>query len=118
MPPHKPAIEQPIKSAQGVAQLGKLPYPHQPSQQSGTTQTALSHTTVRRALANSRALAPNEILQLQRSAGNQAVQRMLRQDSQAGIKSAGIRADGSLRNPTTAQRTGLQATYVSQERAP
>src|SRR5687767_11005795 len=40
-------------------------------------QLDLSQAVVQRALANPRSLAPNDILQLQRTVGNQAVQRLL-----------------------------------------
>lgn len=47
---------------------------------------SLSQATIQRALANPRALAPNDILQLQNTIGNQAVQRMLQRESQEGFE--------------------------------
>src|SRR5689334_21336804 len=113
MPQPIPANQQQVKSAQAqsVAHPGSLPQSSQLSHHpTSAPQSALSQSTVQRALANPRALAPNDILQLQRTAGNQAVQRMLQQERQAGIQ-----ADSSVNNATTAQRKGLQAPYVSKE---
>ena len=43
-----------------------------------TAPLPLAHATVQRALANPRDLAPNDILQLQRTVGNRAVSNLLR----------------------------------------
>jgi hypothetical protein len=56
-----------------------------------SSQFSLSHAVIQRALANPRTLAPSEILQFQRSAGNQAVQRMLSGQLQRNLQ-AGFEA--------------------------
>lgn len=57
----------------------------------------LSQATIQRALANPRALSPNDILQLQRTVGNQAVQRLLQRDTQTGFE-AGSNFEGQLKH--------------------
>ena len=54
-----------------------------------TPSPALTQATIQRALTDPRRLAPSEMLQLQRTVGNQAVQRMLQRDSQAGFEAGG-----------------------------
>lgn len=78
--PQQETAKQPIKSAntQSLEPFARPLEGHRPAPAvSPTPPPSLSHATVQRALANPRALSPNDILQLQRTAGNQAVLRMI-----------------------------------------
>src|SRR5688572_7771207 len=80
MPQQEPAKQQLAKSA-NTQRLDPYALPlesHRPAPTvAPTPPPSLSHATVQRALANPRALSPNDILHLQRTVGNQAVQRLL-----------------------------------------
>lgn len=53
------------------------PWAHTPHRPSAMGTASLSHTTIQRAQATPRTLSPTDILQLQRTVGNQAVLQML-----------------------------------------
>jgi predicted ABC-type ATPase len=79
---------QPAKEpqAKGVQTQSQTPLAHPRDLHRPTPSSNLSHAAIQRAQADPRVLSPDNILQLQRTVGNQAVQRLLRQESQAGFE--------------------------------
>jgi hypothetical protein len=102
MSQRKPAEQQRAKSAntQSLDPFVRQPQFQRPAQTGALTSPSnLSNAAVQRTLANPRALSPSDILQLQHTVGNRAVQRMLKLDQNPNASPQPARQPNGLNAP-------------------